>query len=109
MLHFRFTFETDKHGNSVLESINGDTVGAGQYWSMTVGGVSQSLPINKYIPPNGVTVVFKMALSSADADEGKLLKILMRVMKLVDRSVTFSDDFKSRGTLDYGVRKPPTK
>ena len=76
---------------------------------MTVGGVSQTLPINEYIPPNGVTVVFKMALSSAEAAKGGLLKILTRIIKLVDRRVNFSDDFKSRGTLDYGVRKPPTK
>ena len=81
MLHFRFTFETGTDGNSLLESIDGDTVGAGQYWSMTVGGENQTLPINEYIPPNWVTVVFKKALSFAEADKGRLLKILTRIMK----------------------------
>ena len=79
MLHFRFGFERDREGNSVLDSINGETVGKGQYWSMLVGGLPQTLPINEYIPQNGVTVQFILAVIHADADEGRLLNILMRV------------------------------
>ena len=102
MLYLRFSFETDEDGNSVLISINGDTARAGQHWSMTVGGVSQKSPINEYIPPEGVTVVFKKTLFSADADEGRLLKILIGVLKLIDRNVNYSDDLKLKTTDTFG-------
>ena len=75
MLYFtRFQAEQNsKTGNYKLISMDGIKAEPGQLWVMSIGGVIESMPINEYIPSDGVTVLFQL-LTFSDADQGRLLK-----------------------------------
>ena len=75
MLYFTFRFEgyEDSNGDYVLISIDG----VKGNWTILVDG--KRVPINKYIPPNGTTVLFQKVWysESVDAVDGRLLKYFM--------------------------------
>ena len=74
MLHFSFQAEQNSStGNLKLISVNGVKAEPGQLWIMSVGGVIESVPINEYIPSDGVTVLLQL-LNSVDPDPGRSLK-----------------------------------
>ena len=51
----------------------------GQHWELSVGGVSELIDINEYIPLNGVEVLFSLITTTetVNVDLGKLLKYLL--------------------------------
>ena len=51
----------------------------GQHWELSVGGVSELININEYIPLNGVEVLFSLITTTetVNVDLGKLLKYLL--------------------------------
>ena len=60
-----------------LISLDGIKAGAEQNWELSVGGVSELMNINEYIPSNGVEVVFRLVtttIKTVNVDLGRLLK-----------------------------------
>ena len=57
----------------------------GQHWELSVGGVSELMNINEYIPLNGVEVLFSLITTTetVNVDLGKLLKYLINQNLLV--------------------------
>ena len=67
----------DSVGNCEQISIDGIKVKPGQRWEESVGCVivNAVLPINKYIPPNDVIVLFSLVPIPFYADQGRSLQI----------------------------------
>ena len=63
-----------------LISLDGIKAGAEQNWELSVGGVSELMNINEYIPSNGVEVLFRLVtttIETVNVDQGRLLKYLI--------------------------------
>ena len=72
MLHFRFVCHKDGNGDCELISIDGTKANIGMVWEWEVDA-RIGMPINKYIPKNEVTVLFRLV--PVYLDPGRLLKI----------------------------------
>ena len=62
-------------------SLDGIKAGAEQNWEFSVGGVSELMNINEYIPSNGVEVFFSLvtaAIEIVNVDQGRLLKYIIK-------------------------------
>ena len=76
-LIFRFQCEESSNGNLELISLDGIKAGVEQNWELSVGGVSELMNINEYIPSNGVEVLFRLVtttIETVNVDLGMLLK-----------------------------------
>ena len=76
-LIFRFHCDKSANGNFELISLDGIKAGAEQHWELSVGGVSELMNINEYIPSNGVEVLFRLettTIETVNVNLGILLK-----------------------------------
>ena len=80
MVIVRFQCDNSSNGNLELLSIDGIKAEAGQNWALSVGSVSQRMPINGYIPTIGVEVLFSLvpAFESVTVDQGRLLEYVIK-------------------------------
>ena len=72
MICFRFMCHEDSIGDNELISIDGTEANIGMVWEWEVD-VCITMPINKYIPENDVTVFFTL-VPVIKPDPGRLLK-----------------------------------
>ena len=72
MLYYRFVCHKDGNGDCELISIDGTKASIGMVWEWEVD-VRIGMPINRYIPKNDVTVLFRLV--PVYLDPGRLLKI----------------------------------
>ena len=67
MFHFRFVYHKKGNSNYELTLMDGIKAGMGQFWILSVGGEIEPMPINEYIPTDGVTVLFQLVTTMGDS------------------------------------------